>query len=63
MDRRGGKAGMREVKFAVCAVLLYGSLTHAAPPAGARSTRPDLGPNVMIFDASMPAADIQWILS
>jgi len=31
----------------------------AAPPAGPRATAPDLGPNVTVFDPSMPVAEIQ----
>ena len=42
------------------AMLLAALLVCSAPPAiSANTPRPDLGPNVSIFDPSMPASDIQ----
>jgi hypothetical protein len=41
-------------------VALLALLVYAAPPAiAAGNNKPDLGPNVLIFDPSMPAATIQ----
>lgn len=41
------------------AFLLAGAFAGGFVDAGAQVPKPDLGPNVMIFDPSMPAAEIQ----
>jgi len=41
------------------AALLAGMLASGLAQAGAQLPKPDLGPNVMIFDPSMPTAEIQ----
>jgi hypothetical protein len=44
------------------AVVMAGLVAIAAPPTRAQANlraKPDFGPNVLVFDSSMPAADIQ----
>ncbi len=55
----------RVARLLSCTVFAAGVLLaarmHGAPAggAGALSAWPDLGPNVLVFDPSMPAAEIQ----
>ena len=53
---------MRAAKIRLGVALLAGGFASGFVQAGAQAPKPDLGPNVMIFDASMPATEIQkWI--
>ena len=59
MSRRERRAGMRMVKIGLTAAMLCGASACGGANADAQSTKPDLGPNVLIFDPSMPAKEIQ----
>jgi len=50
---------MRVAKIRLSVALLAGGLASGFVQARAQAPKPDLGPNVMIFDASMPATEIQ----
>jgi hypothetical protein len=50
---------MRAAKIRLGVALLAGGFASGFVLAGAQAPKPDLGPNVMIFDASMPATEIQ----
>ncbi len=59
---RRGQRSRRKAALAVLGVLTLGlaALTAAGPVAAASaSSDPNLGPNVMIFDPSMPTSQIQ----
>ena len=53
------RAGTHAGKIRLGAALLAGVFASGFAQAGAQVQKPDLGPNVMIFDPSMPAAEIQ----
>lgn len=59
MNRRERRAGMHAAKIRLGVALLAGVLASGFAQAGAEVPKPDLGPNVMIFDPSMPATEIQ----
>ena len=59
MKRRERRAAIRAAKTRLGVVLLAGGFASGFVQAGAQAPKPDLGPNVMIFDASMPATEIQ----
>jgi len=50
---------MRAAKIRLGVALLAGVFARGFAPAVAQAPKPDLGPNVMIFDASTPATEIQ----
>ncbi|MGA2753241.1 MAG: coagulation factor 5/8 type domain-containing protein [Terracidiphilus sp.] len=50
---------MHAAKIRLGVALLAGVLASGFAQAGAEVPKPDLGPNVMIFDPSMPATEIQ----
>jgi hypothetical protein len=59
MNRREGRAARRVAKIRLSLALMAGGLASGLVQAWAQAPKPDLGPNVMIFDPSMPAAEIQ----
>ena len=59
MNRRERRAGMHAAKIRLGVALLAGVLASGFAQAGAEVPKPDLGPNVMIFDPSIPATEIQ----
>lgn len=59
MNRREGRAAIRAAKIGLGVALLAGGFASGIVQVGAQAPKPDLGPNVMIFDPSMPAAEIQ----
>ena len=59
MSRRERRAGMRMVKIGLAAAVFCGACACGGARAGAQSTKPDLGPNVLVFDPSMPSKEIQ----
>jgi hypothetical protein len=60
---RKGLCGAGELRAAIELGLLMGLVGHAGPAAsaasGAKQEKPDFGPNVLVFNPSMPAAAIQ----
>ena len=50
---------MRAAKIGLDAALMAGVFASGFAQAGAQLPKPDFGPNVMIFDPSMPAKEIQ----
>jgi hypothetical protein len=54
---RAGRTAIRPIALAATFLFVTGAATAAAQKAP--SHRPDLGPNVFIFDPSMPAAAVQ----
>ena len=58
MDRSRRKSGTIIVAIGLC--LTAGVVANQATPAmAASSARPDFGPNVVVFNPSMPAPAIQ----
>jgi hypothetical protein len=57
----GRRAALIGLALAVAAGLSTGTAAAAPPraPSPPATARPDLGPNVIVFDSSMPVADIQ----
>jgi hypothetical protein len=58
MNRRERRTGIR-VNVALGAILLAGAAASGLAQSRAQAPKLDLGPNVMIFDPSMPAKEIQ----
>ena len=59
MPMHRGWRGARNSRPAIRFALLLGLLACSAGPALAAAAKPDFGPNVFIFDPSMPSAEIQ----
>jgi len=59
MNRRERRAGMHAAKIRLGVALLAGVFASGFAQSGAQLPKPDLGPNVMIFDPSMPDSEIQ----
>lgn len=59
MDRRAGRAGTLAKLIGPGMAVLAGMSMCVAMRTAAQNAKPNLGPNVMVFDPSMPAAQIQ----
>ena len=59
MHHRAMMIPLLAVLLFVLAPLAVGVASAGPPPAGAATSAPEFGPNVIIFDPSMPVGDIQ----